>query len=98
MDDLEEAEAAEIKDAYARFLVMVNNWYKDSLRDNATASIASYAEQVFRHMDFFLGDPMGPRLRFNTTLALRLEGPTPSELLGPLRCVALIVGPGLIPD
>eukprot|EP01052_Picozoa_sp_SAG31_P050018 SAG31_NODE_11223_length_1052_cov_1.606506_2_plen_137_part_01 len=79
MDDLEDSEQEEIKAGYGRFLVMVNNWYSDTLRFNVVESVARFSELVFRHMSSFEGDPMaGPRVRFHTTLALLLEGPTPA--------------------
>ena len=88
MDDLEDAKQEEIKAGYTRFLIMVNNWYKDSLRTNVVASVDKFSELVFRHMDFFNGHPMGPRVRFKTTLVLKLLGPSPADLLGLKKAVA----------
>lgn len=88
MDGLEEEAQAEIKLNYTRYLTMLNNWYSDSLRDNVVASVGSFSELFTRHMPDYGGDPMGPRAKFQTNLALKLNGPTPSELLEMKKALA----------
>ena len=88
IDDLEDEAQDEVRQSYSRFLIMMNNWYSDSLRFNVVDSVAKFGDMIFRHMPFFTGDPMGARVRFKTNLALKMIGPTPSELLGMTKVLA----------
>jgi hypothetical protein len=63
MDGLEDEEQEQIKVKYTRFLGMVNNWYRDSLRTCALNSAEMYALAFEHRLPVYNGDEQVERLR-----------------------------------